>query len=154
MTRRLLILGLMLAACRAGTVSTVPLALSLGTYVLTNVGGKSVPLFRPGLIPGEGTTLRGAVIRLQPQSTLSSTLVIAFTDSGTVVDTVLISGTWRTHGDSVLLDYRWTHPRFADEVLTGNEVGRIDSAGITLRTFAFLTPAFFGVEGPLRFRKS
>ena len=109
-----------------------------GEYALRVLAARSVPYFLPGLVQGEGTTIQEVVIHLEPSGRLTSRLVVAFTDSGTVTDTLTPSGSWRRTRDSVFLEYQWTHTRFSPLVRGDTLGGRLEARGFTLPRFAFI----------------
>ncbi len=57
-----------------------------GTYVLDTTGLAPLPFFRPGLISGEGTTLRSAGFTLESGSRFLGEIVAVYTDSGPLED--------------------------------------------------------------------
>ena len=128
-----------------------------GDYELVGAGGRSLPVIVSRIVPGEGTTLHSARLRLLPDGRLDGAIVVSVTDSGAVTDTVVARGRWRVDGDTIRVTYEWSRPRWQGGS-RGFEVGRPVSAAITgeeltLPELAYFNDRFFGGPARLRFRR-
>ncbi len=119
-------------ACQAGVPT--PVTLAPGTYRLSEAQSFN----RSGIVPGEGIALRSVTIQLAADQMLSANAVVAFTDSGTVIDTAQVVGQWHVSLDSLHLTYQWMIPRFSPMVHWDSLVGRINAAGFVLPRFALV----------------
>jgi hypothetical protein len=82
------------------------------TFELESTGGQAVPRMVSRIIPGEGMTVVSGRLSLSSRGRLEGQLVLSFTDSGTVFDTLPISGGWQAVGDSLRLEYRTRRVRW------------------------------------------
>jgi len=138
-----------LIACQA---SAAP-----GTYELFNAGAHDLPIMVSRIIRGEGTTLHSARLHLLPDGRLDGEIVVSFTDSGTVTDTIVAHGGWRADGDSIRLTYQWSQPRWQGGprvFVPGQPVsGAVKGSEFTIPEFAYFNDEFFGSSAPLRFHR-
>ena len=86
-------------------------------YELVGAGGRSLPVIVSRIVPGEGTTLHSARLRLLPDGRLDGAIVVSVTDSGAVTDTVVARGRCRVDGDTIRVTYpaRESQPRHRSE---------------------------------------
>src|SRR5437867_11553703 len=85
---------------------------AIGTYVLATAGTHQLPIEAARIMPYEGPTLHSVHLELMPAGKLLGEIVVSFTDSGTVTDTVLLDGHWKATGVTARLTYRWLRPRW------------------------------------------
>lgn len=124
-----------------------------GSYVLRTVGADSLPLLRPGHIPGEGTELKAVTLALMPGGQFTARVDLAITDSGTVEVVERAVGRWERRGDSLFLGYRWCPvPASADSV-AARDTARLARGSLVLYRVARLGPETFGPDRPLHFRR-
>ena len=124
-----------------------------GTYVLDTTGLAALPFFRPGLIPGEGTTLRSAGFTLEANSRFLGEIVAVYTDSGSAEVHVTGVGTWEVHGDSLVLNCRWSHSLWKTTWDIRSQ-GLVAASGITMQKLWHLDATLFHRDGPLHFLRS
>ena len=129
----------------------------VGTYELVSIGGRQPPIMLSRLIPGEGTTLQSARLQLLAGGMLRGELVVSYTDSGTVTDTMLVQGTWRAAADTVRLAYEWSRPRWqgGERVFESHSPTTclIQQSQLAVPELAYFSSEFFGLSGPLLFRR-
>src|ERR1051326_8334231 len=104
----LLVTALWLSPATIVTQAVAP----VGSYTLVSAGGHELPVMISRAVQYEGTTLRSARLELLPDGKMRAAIIVSFTDSGTVTDTMLADGQWRAVRDSVRLTYRWSRPRW------------------------------------------
>src|SRR5205809_6680189 len=108
-------------------------------------------------MPYEGPTLHSVHLELMPAGKLQGEIVVSFTDSGTVTDTVLLDGHWKATGDTVRLTYRWSRPRWQKGPRTFHfprpVTGIVSQSALSLPDLAFLDHDFFGAPTPMHFRR-
>ena len=130
---------------------------AIGTYELVNAGTRQLPIMVSRIIPGEGTTLRSARLELMSAGRLRGEIVVSFTDSGTVTDTILADGRWRADGDTVRLTYQWSRPRWEGGTRVFEPAqpvaGTVIGSELILPEFAYFNDDFFGHAAPLHFRR-
>jgi hypothetical protein len=124
-----------------------------GTYDLRAVGSDSLPLIRPGHIPGEGTELRGATVTVLRGGRFTARVVLSVTDSSTVAVTQDAAGTWERSGDSLLVAYRWCAVAGCSDSATARDTGRVGPDALVLHRIAGLGPETFGPNRMLRFQR-
>ena len=124
-----------------------------GTYVLDTTGLAPLPFFRPGLIQGEGTTLRSAGFVLDADSRFLGEIVAVYTDSGSAEVHVTGAGTWKVHGDSLEVNCRWSHSlwKTTEDI---RSMGLVTPTGITMAKLWHLDASLFHRDGPLHFVRS
>ena len=142
-------LGSVLATRAPGQQASRPKQIE-GTYVLDTTGLAPLPFFRPGLIPREGTTLRSAGFTLQPGSRFLGEIVAVYTDSGSAEVHITGVGTWEVHGDSLVLNCRWSHSLWKT-TWDIRSAGLVTAAGITMQKLWHLDATLFHRDGPLHF---
>ena len=147
---------LLLAAAAPATIAPQAPA-PIGSYALVSAGAHELPIVVSRVIPHEGTTLHSGLLQLMPGGKMSASIIVSYTDSGTVTDTILAAGEWSVAGDSVRLTYRWSRPRWQGGPRVyepGRAVsGRLSRSEFTLAEFAYFNEPFFGNAAPLRFRR-
>ena len=101
---RVVVLCAAIANCRPAAARP---SLTEGTtsWDLHEAGGRRVPYFRPGLVPGEGTHIHGGTLFTEPDGRFAASIAYEYVDSGAVNDTSRLTGTWQLRGDSLLLTY-------------------------------------------------
>ncbi|HEV8125977.1 MAG TPA: hypothetical protein VGP80_17150 [Gemmatimonadales bacterium] len=124
-----------------------------GRYVLQTVDSQPLPYIRPGVVAGEGTALVSVMIQLAPPDTYRAQVVAAFTDSGTVTDTLTASGTWSRRGGYLVLASQWAPWRLSSRVRSDTLMGWLEAGGFTLPHFSIFTSRFFGHDAELRFTR-
>jgi hypothetical protein len=122
-----------------------------GSYSLALIDSSKVPQFLPGLIPGEGSALTDMNIELLPQRRLRGLVIVVYTDSGSVTDTISVAGTWVVRHYQLTLTYHWSDLKWGKE---GHErvVGQIGKGGFTLPRFAGFGRAYFRRPVTMAFR--
>jgi hypothetical protein len=118
-----------------------------GAYRLVAVEGVPVPAVRPGYVSGEGTSVTSGVLLLRADRRFSSTIVFAVTDSGTMVDTLAISGSWRRVNNAIHLRSGASSTR--DGVRSGDEIAaQLSGRRLTIPVWTIAgnrTPFKFGL---------
>jgi hypothetical protein len=123
-----------------------------GSYTLSAVGSRSPPFLVSRIVPGEGTTVHEALLELLPDSQLRGQVVASFTDSGTVTDTLLLNGAWKSVADTIELSFQWSPPRWQGgprEFLVARVKGTRTDTGLDLPELGFLAPSLFGANATL-----
>ena len=123
-------------ACHSAQLTSS--GLQAGTFSLQEASSYQ----RPGLIPGEGSAIEAATILLRGDQTFTGTAVVAFTDSGTVTDTItVVNGQWIVRKDSIYLSYGWLLARWSDTIRPDTVVGPLAPGGFILPRFAIVSSA-------------
>jgi len=123
-----------------------------GTYTLALIDSTGVPHFLPGLVEGEGSALNDMTITLMPNKRFVGRVIVVYTDSGSVTDTISVRGSWYVRRYVLTLDYDWTHARWRS---AGHEhqAGHMGKSGFTLSAFAGFGHSYFGGRVTLAFRR-
>lgn len=125
----------------------------VGHYILRTVDSQPLPYIRPGNAPGEGIAVKGVAIQLGSSDVYRAEVVVAFADSGTVIDTLTASGTWSRRGGYLVLVSTWAPWRLVPRARTDTLMGWLEADGFTLPHFAIFTSRFFGHDVELRFTR-
>jgi hypothetical protein len=144
-----------LGACHPAAPAPAPMSAPdyTGRYVLQTVDSQPLPYVRPGIIPGEGTALKSIWIQLESRDHYRAQAVVAFTDSGTVTDTLTASGTWTRRGAYLVLASQWAPWRLSPAMRTDTLMGWLQADGFILPHFSIFTSRFFGHDAELRFAR-
>jgi hypothetical protein len=124
-----------------------------GAYTLALIDSAQVPHFLPGLVQGEGSALTDMTIELLPHRRCQGRVILVYTDSGTVTDTITVKGSWIVRRYQLTLDYTLTHARWRTHKRE-RVVGHIGKSGLTLPEFAGFGPRYFGRSVTLAFRRN
>ena len=127
-------------------------------YVLVSVGAQHLPAIGSRVLPYEGAALHSSRLELEQSGSLQGQLVVSFTDSSTVVDTIRLKGSWELHQDTVRLTYQYSKPRWqrGARVYSSARVvaGQLTGPDLVLPELAGFDQRFFGEPAPLRFRRT
>jgi len=124
-----------------------------GEYHLVSINSVPVPAFHPGVIRGEGTTLVSMKLELLDGGRYRGSTIRVYTDSGSVVDTILEGGSWAVRGDSLFIDDQWLSARWQSRGMA-KRVGLIERSEITLMLYESIGPTAITLRDTLRFRRS
>jgi len=124
-----------------------------GVYTLALIDSARVPQFLPGPIQGEGSALTDMTIELLPDKRLRGRVIVVYTDSGSVTDTIVVNGSWFVRHYRLTLDYTWTHERWGTRDHE-RVVGQIGKGGFTIPQFAGFGPQYFRRSVTMAFRRS
>ena len=109
------------------------------------------------IIPYEGATLHSAHLDLMQAGELQGEIVVSFTDSGTVTDTMLVTGSWERDHDTVRFTYRYSKARWQGGPRmfepARKVAGLLQGSELTLPELASFDQHFFGEPTPLHFRR-
>ena len=129
-----------------------------GTYVLVSAGAQQLPAIGSRILPYEGAALHSSRLELTKGGTLQGQVVVSFTDSSTVVDTILVKGSWELDRDTVRLTYQYSQPRWQGGprryASDRSVAGELTGYDLTLPELAGFDQRFFGEPTPLRFRRA
>jgi len=132
-------------------------ATPIGSYTLVSAGAHELPIFVSHVVRYEGTTIQSGSLELMRGGRMKAAIVVSFTDSGTVTDTILADGQWKAAGGSVRLTYQWSQPRWQGGprvYQSGRPIsGWVSRSELTLAEFAYFNAQFFGSSAPLRFKR-
>jgi len=128
----------------------------IGIYELVTAGTQPLPAIGSRILTYEGGTLHSARLELKQGGGLQGQIVASFTDSGTVTDTMLVTGRWERHRATVRISYQYSEFRWQGgprSFQAGRPVnGVLTRSELTLPELAGFDEHWFGEATPLHFR--
>src|SRR5512143_2369931 len=107
-TQSVFLVGLGIIRCASPAQTSSP----IGVYDLVTVGAQQLPAIGSRILAYEGATLHSARLELKQAGELQGQIVVSFTDSGTVTDTMLLTGRWQRDRDTVRFTYQYSEARW------------------------------------------